>query len=200
MAQNKTGKVLDISLLFRVIAFAKPYKKQFFIAALSAIILSFLGPARPMLINYAIDNFIVIPDPENLFKITVLLIALLFCEGFIQFFYIYLSTWIGQNVILDLRKRVFKHILSLKMTYFDKTPIGTLVTRSVSDIETIADIFSQGLLVIIAELLKLVIVIVVMFYTDWRFVYNCSSYNTSFIGCNCMVQKKYKGFISRCKK
>ena len=168
MAQNKTGKVLDISLLFRVIAFAKPYKKQFFIAALSAIILSFLGPARPMLINYAIDNFIVIPDPENLFKITVLLIALLFCEGFIQFFYIYLSTWIGQNVILDLRKRVFKHILSLKMTYFDKTPIGTLVTRSVSDIETIADIFSQGLLVIIAELLKLVIVIVVMFYTDWR--------------------------------
>ena len=168
MAQNKTGKVLDISLLFRVISFAKPYKKQFLIAALSAIILSFLGPARPMLINYAIDNFIVIPDPENLFKITVLLIALLFCEGFIQFFYIYLSTWIGQNVILDLRKKVFKHILSLKMTYFDKTPIGTLVTRSVSDIETIADIFSQGLLVIIAELLKLVIVIAVMFYTDWR--------------------------------
>ena len=168
MGQNKTGKVLDISLLFRVISFAKPYKKQFFIAALSAIILSFLGPLRPMLINYAIDNFIIIANSEMLFKITVLLIALLFLEGFIQFFYIYLSTWIGQNVILDLRKKVFKHILSLKMTYFDKTPIGTLVTRSVSHIETIADIFSQGLLVIIAELLKLVIVIVVMFYTDWR--------------------------------
>ena len=168
MEQNKTGKVLDISLLFRVISFAKPYKKQFLIAAFSAIILSFLGPLRPMLINYAIDNFIIIANPEMLFKITVLLIALLFLEGFIQFFYIYLSTWIGQNVILDLRKKVFKHILSLKMTYFDKTPIGTLVTRSVSDIETIADIFSQGLLVIIAELLKLIIVIVVMFYTDWR--------------------------------
>ena len=168
MQESKTGKVLDISLLFRVIAFAKPYKKQFFIAALSAILLSFLGPARPMLINYAIDNFIMIPDPENLFKITLLLIALLFCEGFIQFFYIYLSTWIGQNVILDLRKKIFKHIISLKMSFFDKTPIGTLVTRSVSDIETIADIFSQGLLVIIAELLKLIIVIVVMFYTDWR--------------------------------
>jgi len=168
MQESKTGKVLDISLLFRVIAFAKPYKKQFFIAALSAILLSFLGPARPMLINYAIDNFIMIPDPENLFKITLLLIALLFCEGFIQFFYIYLSTWIGQNVILDLRKKIFKHIISLKMSFFDKTPIGTLVTRSVSDIETIADIFSQGFLVIIAELLKLIIVIVVMFYTDWR--------------------------------
>ena len=168
MKESKTGKVLDISLLFRVIAFAKPYKKQFIIATISAIILSFLGPIRPMLINYAIDNFIIISDPENLLKITILLIALLFCEGFIQFFYIYLSTWIGQNVILDLRKKIFKHIMSLKMRFFDKTPIGTLVTRAVSDIETIADIFSQGLLVIIAELLKLVIVLVFMFYTDWR--------------------------------
>ena len=168
MEKTKTGKVLDLTLLFRVIAFAKPYKKQFVIATISAILLSFLGPIRPMLINYAIDNFIIISDPENLFKITVLLIALLFCEGFIQFFYIYLSTWIGQNVILDLRKKIFKHIISLKMSYFDKTPIGTLVTRAVSDIETIADIFSQGLLVIIAELLKLVIVIFFMFYTDWR--------------------------------
>ena len=168
MKETKTGKILDITLLFRVIAFAKPYKKQFIIATISAIILSFLGPIRPMLINYAIDNFIIISDPENLLKITVLLIGLLFFEGFIQFFYIYLSTWIGQNVILDLRKKIFRHIMSLKMKFFDKTPIGTLVTRAVSDIETIADIFSQGLLVIIAELLKLVIVLVFMFYTDWR--------------------------------
>ena len=94
--------------------------------------------------------------------------GLLFLEGLIQFFYIYLSTWIGQHVIQDLRVKVFKHILSLKMKYFDNTPIGTLVTRSVSDIETIADIFSQGLLVIIAELLKLIIVVAMMFYTDWR--------------------------------
>tara|TARA_B100001057_G_scaffold259464_1_gene259661 strand:+ start:1241 stop:2995 length:1755 start_codon:yes stop_codon:yes gene_type:complete len=168
MKETKTGKILDITLLFRVIAFAKPYKKQFIIATISAIILSFLGPIRPMLINHAIDNFIIISDPENLLKITVLLIGLLFCEGFIQFFYIYLSTWIGQNVILDLRKKIFRHIMSLKMKFFDKTPIGTLVTRAVSDIETIADIFSQGLLVIIAELLKLVIVLVFMFYTDWE--------------------------------
>ena len=92
MKETKTGKILDITLLFRVIAFAKPYKKQFIIATISAIILSFLGPIRPMLINHAIDNFIIISDPENLLKITVLLIGLLFCEGFIQFFYIYLST------------------------------------------------------------------------------------------------------------
>ena len=168
MKKSKTGEVLNIPLLKRVIVFAKPYKTQFIIAAISAIILSFLAPARPMLINYAIDNYILIEDASNLLRITIILISLLFLEGFIQFFYMYLSNWIGQHVILDLRKKIFKHILSLKMKYFDNTPIGTLVTRSVSDIETIADIFSQGLLVIIAELLKLVIVIIVMFYTDWR--------------------------------
>ena len=86
------------------------------------------------------------------------LISILFLEGIIQFLYIYLSTWIGQHVIQDLRGKVFKHILFLKMRYFDNTPIGTLVTRTVSDIETVADIFSQGLLVIIAELLKLIVV------------------------------------------
>ena len=79
-----------------------------------------------------------------------------------------MSTWLGQHIIQDLRSKIFKHILSLKMKYFDNTPIGTLVTRSISDIETIADIFSQGLLVIIAELLKLIVVVLLMFYTDWR--------------------------------
>jgi len=166
--KTNTGNVIDFVLLKRVLTFAKPYRLQFTIAAIAAILLSFLGPLRPLLINYAIDNYIIIPNKEKLLDITTLLLALLFIEGFIQFFYIYLSTWIGQHVIQDLRAKIFKHILSLKMKYFDNTPIGTLVTRSVSDIETIADIFSQGLLVIIAELLKLVVVITMMFYTDWR--------------------------------
>ena len=92
----------------------------------------------------------------------------MFLEAVLQFFYIYLSTWLGQNVIQDLRNKVFKHIISLRMKYFDNTPIGTLVTRAISDIETISDIFSQGLLVIIAELLKLIVVVLMMFYIDWR--------------------------------
>ena len=167
-SKSNTGNVIDFVLLKRVLAFAKPYSLQFTIAAISAVLLSILGPMRPMLINYAIDNYILIPNKEKLLDITVLLLGLLFVEAFIQFFYIYLSTWIGQHVIQDLRAKIFKHILSLKMKYFDNTPIGTLVTRAVSDIETIADIFSQGLLVIIAELLKLVVVIIMMFYTDWR--------------------------------
>jgi len=167
-SKSNTGNIIDFVLLKRVLAFAKPYRLQFTIAAISAVLLSVLGPMRPMLINYAIDNYILIPNEEKLLDITVLLLVLLFFEAFIQFFYIYLSTWIGQHVIEDLRAKIFKHILSLKMKYFDNTPIGTLVTRAVSDIETIADIFSQGLLVIIAELLKLVVVVIMMFYTDWR--------------------------------
>jgi len=165
---TKTGKVLDFDLLKRVLEFAKPYKVTFFIAALSAILLSVLGPTRPLLINHAIDNYIVIPDKQGLINITMILMAILVIEGVLQFFYIYLSTWLGQHVIQDLRAKVFKHILSLRMKYFDNTPIGTLVTRSISDIETIADIFSQGLLVIIAELLKLIVVVSMMFYVDWR--------------------------------
>ena len=167
-SNSNTGNVIDFVLLKRVLAFAKPYRLQFAIAAISAVLLSVLGPMRPMLINYAIDNYILIPNQEKLLGITTLLLGLLFVEAFIQFFYIYLSTWIGQHVIQDLRAKIFNHILSLKMKYFDNTPIGTLVTRAVSDIETIADIFSQGLLVIIAELLKLVVVVIMMFYTDWR--------------------------------
>jgi len=167
-SKSNTGNVIDFVLLKRVLAFAKPYSLQFTIAAISAVLLSILGPMRPMLINYAIDNYILIQNKEKLLNITTLLLGLLFVEAFVQFFYIYLSTWIGQHVIQDLRAKIFKHILSLKMKYFDNTPIGTLVTRAVSDIETIADIFSQGLLVIIAELLKLVVIVIMMFYTDWR--------------------------------
>lgn len=166
--KTNTGNVIDFDLLKRVLEFAKPYKTTFIIATISAILLSVLGPARPMLINFAIDNYILAPNKEGLLTITILLLSILLFEGVLQFFYIYLSNWLGQHVIQDLRAKVFKHVLSLKMKYFDNTPIGTLVTRTVSDIETVADIFSQGLLVIVAELLKLIVVITMMFYTDWR--------------------------------
>jgi len=166
--KRKTGDIIDLILLKRVLTFARPYKIYFYLAAIAAISLSFLGPIRPLLINHAVDNYIIIPDKENLLKITILLLVLLFFEGIIQFIYMYLSTWIGQNVIKDLRAKIFKHIISLKMAYFDQTPIGQLVTRCVSDIETIADIFTQGLLVIIGDLLKLIAVILIMFCLDWR--------------------------------
>ena len=108
------------------------------------------------------------PDPSQLRFICIVLLSILLLESVVQFLYIYLATWLGQNVIQDLRASVYQHILKLKMKYFDNTPIGSLVTRTISDIETISDIFSQGLFVIIGELLKLIVVVCMMFYTDWR--------------------------------
>ena len=163
---KKTGNIVDWILLKRVLIYSNPYRKKLFYAALSAILLAVLGPLRPWLINYAIDNYIIVSNLEMLAKVTLLLFLMLFAEGFFQFYYMFLSTWIGQNVIRDIRTEIFQHIISLKMKYFDNTQVGTLVTRTISDIETISDIFSQGLLVIIAELLKLILVLVFMFYTS----------------------------------
>ena len=168
MSRNRTGEILDLQLLKRVLLYARPYKLHFIIAAISAILLSVLGPIRPLLINYTVDNFIIIPNQKKLLDFSILIFSLLILEGVIQFFYIYLSTWIGQHVIQDIRSNVYKHILSLRMRYFDNTPIGNLVTRTIADVETISDIFSQGILVIIAELLKLIVVVLLMFYTDWK--------------------------------
>ena len=171
MSNSSRGNIIDISLLKRVLKYTIPYKNYFFIALFTAIILSLLGPIRPVLINFTVDNYILIPNPEGLLRIIIIIFSLLVLEGIVQFFYIYLSSWIGQHVIQDLRSKIFEHIISLKMRYFDKTPIGKLVTRTISDVETISDIFSQGLLVIIAELLKLVIIIFLMFYTNWQLTF-----------------------------
>ena len=168
MAQTKTGKAIDFKLLKRVMTFTKPYKKVLYLSMFFSMVLSFLSPIRPFLINYAVDNYIMIENADQLQFICIVLLGILFLEAIFQFFYIYLATWLGQHVIQDMRAKVYQHILKLKMTYFDNTPIGSLVTRAVSDIETISDIFSQGLFVIVGELLKLIVVISMMFYTDWR--------------------------------
>ncbi len=163
-----SGKTFDIPLLKRVMKYVGPYRITFLSTAVFAIVLAFLSPARPMLIQYAFDNYILTPDMEMLFQVTLILVALLVVESLVQFFYIYWANWLGQSVIRDLRMQLYNHILNFKQKYFDNTPIGTLVTRVVSDIETIADIFSQGLLVIIGDILKLLVVLAVMFATDWR--------------------------------
>lgn len=163
-----SGKTFDASLLKRVLKYVKPYIKIFYGTAIFAILIAFLSPTRPLLIQYAFDNFILTPNEDKLLLITLLLVGLLFAESILQYFYTYWSNFLGQSVIRDLRLQVYQKIINFKQQYFDKNPIGALVTRVVSDIETISDIFSQGLLVIIADILKLIIVIVVMFVTDWR--------------------------------
>ncbi|MBC8266529.1 MAG: ABC transporter ATP-binding protein [Flavobacteriales bacterium] len=162
---SKTGEILDFQLLKRVLKFSEPYKSRMWLTAIFAILLAFLAPLRPLLINYALDEYVLFPNLEMLFQLTLLMIVILIIEAIVQFYYIYYAAWIGQHVIQDLRGKIYKHIISLKLSFFDKTPIGTVVTRTISDIETIAAIFSEGLF-IIAELLKIVAVLAVMFYTD----------------------------------
>lgn len=163
-----SGKTFDIPLLKRIMQYVHPYKLTFFSTASFAILLAFLSPTRPLLIQYAFDNYVLTPNLPQLLNITMLLVALLIVESIVQYFYIYWANWLGQSVVRDLRMQVYKHVVNFKQQYFDNTPIGTLVTRVVSDIETIADIFSQGLLIIIGDILKLFVILIVMFVTDWR--------------------------------
>jgi len=163
-----SGKTFDTPLLRRIMTYVRPYNNIFLGTSLFAILLALLSPARPILIQYAFDQYILIPNENKLFEITIILVVLLILESLVQYFYTYWSNFLGQSVIRDLRLKTYDKILNFKQQYFDKNPIGALVTRVISDIETIADVFSQGLLVIIADILKLVIVVIVMFVTDWR--------------------------------
>ena len=167
------GKTFDFALFKRVMNYISPYSLVFFSTSIFAVFLAFLSPARPILIQYVFDNFILIPDEEQLLKFTIILVGLLCVETLVQFFYTYWANFLGQSVIKDIRMELYNKILRFKQKYFDANPIGALVTRVVSDIETIADIFSQGLLVIFGDILKLIVVIVVMFATDWRLTLFC---------------------------
>ncbi len=160
------GKAIDWSLLKRVLKYVKPYKRTFWITSFSTILLAILSPLRPWMIQYTFDNYIIIANNSMLLIMTILMICLLIFETLVQYHNTYSTNWLGQTVVKDLRVDVFKHILGFKLRHFDKTPIGTLVTRSISDIETISDIFSQGLLVIIGDLLKIIAVVAIMLYTD----------------------------------
>jgi ATP-binding cassette subfamily B protein len=161
-----SGKAFDLNLLKKVLQYSKPYKRIFILTILSTILLAILSPLRPWLIQYTIDNYVTIPNPNQLLKMVLLMIAILIIESIVQFFNTYYTNWLGQNIIKDLRINLFRHILNFRLKYFDITPIGTLITRMISDIEAIADIFSEGLLVILGDLLKIIAVIAVMLYAD----------------------------------
>ncbi len=161
-----SGKAFDFNLLKKVLYYLKPYKHIFAFTIASTILLAVLSPLRPWLIQFTIDNYVAIPNSEKLLKMVLLMIGILILESIIQFYNTFYTNWLGQTVIKDLRINLFRHILNFKLKYFDNTPIGTLVTRMISDIEAIADIFSEGLLVIMGDLLKIIAVIAVMLYRD----------------------------------
>ncbi len=163
-----TGKAVDLDVLSRVLKYVKPYRGRFIFTFVLTICLAVISPLRPLLIQYTFDHYIVIPNPDGLLLMTFIIIGVLLLEAFTYYFYTYSANWLGQTVIKDLRMEIYHHINSLKLQYFDKTAIGTLVTRVVSDIETIADIFSNGILVIFGDILKLLAVVIVMFVVDWQ--------------------------------
>lgn len=166
MSQSSSGNAFDLSLIRRILGFAKPYKSLLFGTLFTTIFISFLAPVRPYLIQYTYDHFILIPDPDNLLFYTVLMIGLLILETVVQFFVSYSSNLLGQSVIRDMRTKVYSHILHFRLKYFDDTPVGTLVTRSINDIETIASVFSEGLLQIMGDFLKIFSVLTVMLWID----------------------------------
>jgi ATP-binding cassette subfamily B protein len=167
MAKNVTGNAFDFSLFKRVMTYVKPYNTMFYTTAFLSIFLAGIALIRPLLIQYTVNENIKKMDKEGLFFMTLLLVATLFIESILQYFFTLLGNLLGQNVIKDLRNEVFEKAIHFKLKYFDKTPIGQLVTRTVSDIETIAEMFSGGILIIIGDLLKIISVITCMLYINW---------------------------------
>ena len=169
MSKNK----FDFYLLMRVLRQAKPYKSIFIFSAFLAIVLAPVAVLRPRLVQYMVDEYIFKSDVSGMTKIALVLFGVLILEAAIRYFFIFSTSWLGQSVIRDLRKKVFDHITDLKLRYFDVTPIGTSTTRTINDIETINTVFTQGAITIIADLLTLFVVLGVMFTTSWQLTLIC---------------------------
>jgi len=149
-------------------AFVKPFKGTYYFVLVAAILLSIFSTLTPYLLKITVDDYIRPKNYEGMLLFVGFMLGALLLEVIFQFLFVFYANWLGQKVIRDLRVQLFNKIIFFKMSYFDKTAVGRLVTRAVSDIETIASIFSQGLFMIIADLLKMVLVIGVMTYVDWR--------------------------------
>ena len=162
------GKIFDIKLFRKLSYFIAPYKGTYYFVMFAAISLSLFSTLTPYFLKIIVDDYIRPKDYSGMLFFVMLMLITLFLEVIFQFLFVFYANWLGQSVIKDLRIKLFKKIINFKMAYFDDTSIGRLVTRSVSDIETIASIFSQGLFMIIADLLKMSLVIIVMLYVDWR--------------------------------
>ncbi|HVZ97301.1 MAG TPA: ABC transporter ATP-binding protein [Chitinophagaceae bacterium] len=174
MAEKKSRKkLLDFTVLRRVFAFTRPYKKKLYLSIFLSIMLAIVSPLRPYLIQYTVNVFIKDKNIHWLVLITVIQIGLLLLETVMRFYFGFLTSWLGQTVVKDLRVKVYKKILSFNLSQFDKTPIGTLTTRTINDIESINDIFSDGLIPIISDLLSIVSILLFMFFVNWKLSLIC---------------------------
>ncbi len=166
-------KIFDFKLLRRIFSFTGPYRKTLYLAMALAIVLAVLSPLRPYLIKVSVDKYIGGNLLTGLIWISVFQFGILLVESVLRFWFSYRANWLGQAVVNDMRNKVFKKILFQDISYYDRTPIGTLTTRTINDIESINDIFSEGIISIVADLLTIVAIITVMLSTDWRLTLVC---------------------------
>ena len=166
-------KALDLKLLVRLFAFSAPYKRTLYFAMTLSIVLAVITPLRPRLIEMSVDKFIANKDLHGLLMLGVFQMVMLLVETGLRFWFMYRINWLGQTVVNDIRTTVFKKILNQDIAFFDKTPIGTLTTRTINDIESVNDIFSEGFISIVADLLTILSIIGVMLYSDWRLTLVC---------------------------
>ena len=162
------GKVFDLKLFSRLMDYSNPYRGTYYFVLLSAILLSIFSTLSPYLLKIVVDDYITPKDFDGLVTFSFLMLLSLFLEVIFQFVFIYYANWLGQMIVKDLRVELFQKLINFKMAYYDTSAVGRLVTRSVSDIETIASIFSQGLFMIIADLLKMTVVVVIMLSVNWK--------------------------------
>jgi subfamily B ATP-binding cassette protein MsbA len=162
------GKVYDIKLFNRLMRYARFYKLQFGISVIAVLSVALFAAVRPILLKRIIDDFIFNRNSEQLILFINLMLLVLVFEVLSQFLFIYFANWLGQNIIRDMRIQLFRHLLHFKMQFFNKSAVGKLVTRVVSDIETIASVFGQGLFMIISDLLKMFVIAMVMLLMNWQ--------------------------------
>ncbi|MDG1823514.1 MAG: ABC transporter ATP-binding protein [Flavobacteriaceae bacterium] len=168
MSSKVTGSILDVSLFKRLMQYVRPYRFTFVFVLTAAILLSVFSTLNPYLLKITVDDYITLKDYDGMLVFIGIMTGVLFFEVFFQFSFIYFANWLGQRVVYDLRRELFRRMIGFRMTFFDKSAVGRLVTRAVNDIETIASIFSQGLFMIIADLLKMLIVVGVMLSVSWK--------------------------------
>jgi ATP-binding cassette subfamily B protein len=167
-ADNSIKKIFDLHLLRRIFSFTGPYKRTLYFSMTLAVILAAIAPVRPWLIQLSVDKYIHNKWMQGLITITVIQLSMLLVETLIRFLFLYRTNWMGQTAVNDMRRAVFKKILFQNVSYYDTTPIGTLTTRTINDIEAVNDIFSEGIISIIADVLTIIAIIIVMFASDWR--------------------------------
>jgi ATP-binding cassette subfamily B protein len=166
--EAKSAKIIDFQIIQRLYGFIKPYRFRFWFLVFLILCMAGISPVVPLLIRYTLDHYLGLTFASDLFRMLGWMLGALLLQTLLQFSTAYLAGYLGQTVIRDIRIQLYEKIVNLRLAFFDATPIGRLVTRTVSDIETLNDVFSEGLASIAGDLLQLFLILAVMFYADWR--------------------------------